>query len=64
MTGILLDSSEDYMIGKAEAQQIINEVIAGVSRWKALANQLGIAKREIDLFNQVYERFSDEIFNS
>lgn len=62
--GILLDSSEEYMIGKAEAQQIINEVIAGVSRWKALANQLGIAKREIDLFNQVYGRFSNEIFNS
>ena len=51
---ILLDSSEEYMISKAEAKQIISEVIAGVSRWKALANRLGIAKREIDLFEQVY----------
>ena len=53
---ILLDSSEEYMIGKAEAQQIINEVVTAVNRWKSFANRLGIAQREIDMFEQVYEK--------
>lgn len=51
---VLLDSSEEYMIGKEEARRIIDEVRDGVSRWKTIAHRLGIAKREIDLFQQVY----------
>jgi serine/threonine-protein kinase HipA len=54
---MLLTSSEEYMIGKDEAKQIIDEVRKGVSRWKSLASRLGIAKREMDVFEQVYRRF-------
>lgn len=53
--GILLDSSEEYMIGKEEAKRIINEVKAGVKHWKSIATRLGIAKREIDVFEQVFQ---------
>ena len=53
---VLLASSEEYMIDKTVAQAIINEVKDGVKRWKSIARQLGIPKREIDGFEQVYER--------
>ncbi len=53
----LLDSSEEYMISKEEALQIINEVKEGVKEWKSLATRIGISKREIDLFEQVFSRF-------
>ena len=53
---VLLDSSEEYMIGKDDAQRIIDEVKSGVACWKSTANRLGIAKREIDVFEQVYQR--------
>ena len=53
---VLLDSSEEYMIGKEEAGRIIDEVKAGVKHWKSIAIRLGIAKREMDVFEQVYNR--------
>ena len=53
--GILLDSSEEYMIGKEEAKRIINEVKAGVKQWKSIAIRLGIAKRETDVLEQVFQ---------
>lgn len=53
---ILLDSSEGYMIGRKEAEAIIDEVKSGVSQWEPVANRLGISKREMDLFEQVYQR--------
>lgn len=53
--GILLDASEEYMIGKEEAKRIINEVKAGVKQWKSIAIRIGIAKREIDVFEQVFQ---------
>lgn len=52
---LLLASSEEYMIGKEEATHIIEEVKDGVSQWRSMATRLGIAKREIDLFAQVFE---------
>ena len=54
---VLFDSSEEYMISKGEAIQIINEVKSGVSHWKSIATRLGIAKREIDMFEHVYQRY-------
>jgi serine/threonine-protein kinase HipA len=54
---LLLDSSEEYMIGQEEARQIIHEVKAGIKQWKTIALRLGIAKREIDVFEQVFNRF-------
>lgn len=56
---VLLDSSDEYMIGKDEAKRIIDEVKTGVSQWKTIALRLGIAKREIEVFEQVYRRFLD-----
>ena len=53
---VLLDSSEEYMIGKEEAKRIIDEVKAGVKQWKSIAIRLGIAKREMDVYEQVYQR--------
>ena len=53
---VLLDSSEEYMIGKEEANRIIDEVKAGVKQWKSIAIRLGIAKREMDVFEQVFQR--------
>ena len=47
---ILLDSSEEYMISRHEAQKIIEEVVQVIKQWKLLAIKLGIAKREIELF--------------
>ena len=52
---VLLDSSEEYMIGKEEAVRIIEEVKAGVKHWKSIATRLGIAKREMDVFEQVFQ---------
>ena len=56
---VLLDSSEEYMIGKDEARSIIEEVKAGVKHWKSIATRLGIVKREIDIFEQ---RFLSRIY--
>lgn len=52
---VLLDSSEEYMIGKEEVGRIINEVKDVVRHWKSIATRLGIAKREMDVFEQVYQ---------
>ena len=52
---ILLDSSEEYMIGKKDAQNIISEVKEGVKHWRSIASRLGIAKREVDVFEQVFQ---------
>lgn len=54
--GVLLGSCKDYYLSKKQAQQIIDEVLAGVSHWQELAIKLGIAPREIEMFTPVYER--------
>ena len=56
---VLLDSSDEYMIGKDEAKRIIDEVKTGVSQWKTIALRLGITKREMEVFEQVFRRFLD-----
>ena len=52
---ILLDSCEEYMINHKDAEKIISEVKSAVGKWKEIAVSLGIAKREIDMFEQIYE---------
>lgn len=47
---ILLEASEEYMIGKEEAARIIQEVTATVKDWRKMAATLGISKREMELF--------------
>lgn len=52
---ILLEACESYMINKDTANQIISEVVTVIKEWKALANKLGIANREMELFGFVFE---------
>jgi len=52
---LLLEASEEYMIGREEARQIIQSVSDTVSRrWRPLASRLGIPNREIDMFEAIY----------
>ena len=50
---LLLDASEEYMIGKEEAAKIIQEVTDSVKSWRRIATMLGIAKREMELLEQI-----------
>jgi len=52
---ILLGSSEEYMIGKDEATKIIGEVTNAIKGWRRMAVSLGIAKREIELLEQILD---------
>lgn len=51
---LLLEASEEYMIGKEEATRIIQEVADAVKSWRKMALGLGIAKREMDLFESIF----------
>lgn len=53
---VLLDSSEEYMIQRQTASQIIDEVIAAVSHWKSLAARLGISKAEQDRLAPAFDK--------
>lgn len=53
---ILLASCEEYMIRQADAQRIISEVKTAVSQWRKYTKVLNIAKREVDMFEQVFSR--------
>ena len=50
---LLLESSEEYMIGKDEASKIIQEVTNAIKGWRRMAASLGIAKREMELLGQI-----------
>ena len=52
---VLLDSSEEYMLSSDVAKKIIDEVIEAIRNWRVLANRLGISKREINLFEKVFD---------
>ena len=54
---ILLDSCEEYMINHKDAEKIISEVKSAVAKWREVAVSLGIAKREIDMFEQIYRAY-------
>jgi serine/threonine-protein kinase HipA len=52
---ILLNSCEEYMLTPEVAKSIIYEVATAVKDWRVLANRLGIAKREMRLFEDVFD---------
>lgn len=52
---ILLNACEDYMLKREVAENIIQEVAHAVKDWRCLAIELGIPKREIDLFADVLD---------
>ena len=43
------------MLTHEVAKGIIEEVIEAVKDWRTLANRLGIAKREISLFDNAFD---------
>lgn len=55
---ILLDVCEDYMLNREVAERIIFEVVDAVRDWQKLAVKIGISKREIGLFGEVFDRRS------
>ena len=52
---ILLNSCEEYMLTPEVATGIINEVMEAVKDWRTLVTKLGIAKREMSLFEDVFD---------
>jgi len=52
---ILVDAYEDYMLNKITAEKIISEVVGTMKGWREPATQLGIPKREIDMFAGVLD---------
>ena len=52
---ILLDSCDEYMLTYEVAKGIIDKVVVAVKDWRTLANRLGIAKREMGLFEGVFD---------
>ena len=47
---VLLDACEEYMLTRATAERIVAEVTAAVRDWRMIAQRIGIAKREQDMF--------------
>ena len=54
--GLLLESSDEYMIPRDEGQRIIQEVLKAVAKWQTAARRLKIPQREIDYFSGVFSR--------
>lgn len=52
---VLFNSCEAYMLTKSVANGIIEEVITAMKEWRGLASRLGISKREINLFEGVFD---------
>lgn len=53
---ILLDTCEEYMLPRKVAEQIISEVVDVIKNWRVWATKLGISKREIEMFSEVFEK--------
>ena len=52
---ILLNSCDEYMLTHEAARGIIDDVVTAVKEWCTLANRLGITKREMNLFEEVFD---------
>ena len=48
---VLLAACEKYMLTRATAERIVAEVTATVRNWQKVAQRIGIAKREQDMFS-------------
>ena len=53
---LLLEASEEYMIGKEEATKIIQDVTDAVKGWRRVAASLGIAKHEMAMLETIIEK--------
>lgn len=52
---VLVNSCDEYMLTAQVAKNIINEVVEAIKDWRIIANKIGISKREISLFENVFE---------
>ena len=52
---VLENSCDEYMLTAQIAKNIINEVVEAIKNWRIIANKIGISKREISLFENVFE---------
>ena len=52
---VLVNSCDEYMLTAQVAKNIINEVVDAIKDWRIIANKIGISKREISLFENVFE---------
>lgn len=52
---VLVNSCDEYMLTAQVAKSIINEVVDAIKDWRIIANKIGISKREISLFENVFE---------
>ncbi len=55
---ILLNSCEEYMLNYEKASRIISEVKSAVASWRGIASRIGIANREIAIFEQRFDKFN------
>ena len=52
---VLVNSCDEYMLTAQVAKNIINEVVDAIKDWRIIANKIGVSKREISLFENVFE---------
>ena len=52
---VLVNSCDEYMLTHQVAKNIISEVVDTIKDWRIIANKIGISKREISLFENVFE---------
>ena len=52
---VLVNSCDEYMLTAQVAKNIIKEVVDAIKDWRIIANKIGISKREISLFENVFE---------
>lgn len=52
---VLVNSCDEYMLTHQVAKNIISEVVDAIKDWRIIANKIGISKREISLFENVFE---------
>ena len=52
---VLVNSCDEYMLTAQVAKNIINEVVKAIKDWRIIANKIGTSKREISLFENVFE---------
>ena len=50
-----VNSCDEYMLTAQVAKNIINEVVEAIKDWRIITNKIGISKREISLFENVFE---------
>ena len=53
----LISASGDYMLSSDLAQRIVNEIVAAMRSWQAVAHQCGISSGELKRFAARIERF-------